>query len=63
MKLSEYLDSHNLSYAAFGKKIGTSDVNVWRWANGERFPVRKFLHKITKATNGKVTANDFVEAV
>lgn len=33
---------------------------VQRWVNGSSFPRKHHLHSILKATNGKVTANDFL---
>lgn len=59
MKLSEYLEAQALSYAEFARMIGAkSDETVRRYANG-RIPQEPYMTRISEATNGKVTPNDF----
>lgn len=64
MKLSEYLNTNNLSAADFAKRIGAkSRATVYRYMSSEdtskRFPSPKMIGKIAAATGGEVTANDF----
>lgn len=60
MQLSTYLQREHLTREQFARLIGVSPVTVYRWLTGDRFPYRH-LDQITKATGGKVTANDFVK--
>jgi DNA-binding transcriptional regulator YdaS (Cro superfamily) len=59
MQLSRYLSDHAISYTKFARLLNVSPITVYRWIHGLRFPSRH-LSAIAKATNGKVTANDFV---
>jgi transcriptional regulator with XRE-family HTH domain len=60
MRLSDYLTSHNIDRQQFADAIGVDRVSVYRWETGKAFPIRH-LSKIIAATDGKVTANDFVQ--
>lgn len=61
MTLREYLDEKGESPLAFGRRIGLKQPgSVYRWLRGDRIPSRTFMRKIVDATNGQVTANDFV---
>lgn len=60
MKLAEYLEAHELSYAEFARMIGAEGKDtVRRYADGARKPNEKYMARIAEATGGKVTANDF----
>lgn len=59
MKLAEYLETNDLSDAAFARAIGVERQAVGRYKNGERFPEKPILLKIFEVTNGQVSANDF----
>jgi DNA-binding transcriptional regulator YiaG len=61
MKLSEYLRSKKIDRQAFAETIGVDRVSVYRWETGKSFPIRH-IQKIITATEGKVTANDFMDA-
>lgn len=61
MSLAEFLDSENLSDAAFAKLIGITRQAVHRYRRGDRIPDPKTMAKIVKATKGAVTPNDFYE--
>lgn len=64
MKLSEYINLHkNKSEAreTLAQAIGCEEVTVRSWANGNRFPHRKWWKSIELATKGKVTIADMVE--
>ena len=60
MKLSEYLADKQISVADFAVGIGVERQSVHRWLSGQRFPDRVMLSKIMAATDGLVTANDFI---
>lgn len=59
MRLAEYLKLENLTAAAFGRRIGASRSVVVRWALGERMPRPEAMQRINKATEGKVSPQDF----
>lgn len=61
MKLSQYLEKHGLSDADFGAVVGRDRATVNRWRNEMVRPDWDSLLAIEQATNGKVTAKDFVE--
>lgn len=46
--------------AAFSREVGVGHWTVQRWIRGDRMPRPMHLARITLATGGKVTANDFV---
>ncbi|WP_343545482.1 hypothetical protein [Sphingomonas paucimobilis] len=60
MTLADYLSEHELSYAAFGRLIGTKYARtVERYAKGQQPPNAEMLKRIYQATGGAVTPNDF----
>jgi len=60
MRLSDYLEQTETTYAEFGRRIGVkSRSTVTRYANGRRIPSCEIMARIVKATQGRVTANDF----
>jgi transcriptional regulator with XRE-family HTH domain len=61
MKLATYLESSELSDAAFARLIGVERQAVGRYKAGDRFPEKPILLKIYEATGGQVTANDFAD--
>jgi len=62
MKLSAYLKAHDLDDEAFARKSegAFSAEAVRKWRFGVRMPRPRMLLLISKLTDGKVTANDFV---
>lgn len=60
MKLAEYLKAKNVHVKDFAETIGVKQPTVTRYALGHRTPRPKHMVKIIEATDGKVTANDFV---
>jgi len=60
MTLTEFFQLKYLSRREFASEIGVDPVTVYRWENGSRLPVRHFA-RISEVTNGRVTANDFVQ--
>ena len=61
MRLAEYLAASNLSDAEFADRVGVHKSTVGRWVAGAVRPAWDQLPKITAATDGQVTANDFVD--
>ncbi len=59
MKLAAYLSSIGKSRSAFAAELETSRQNVTRWCEGVT-PRRKDMLRILAATEGKVTALDFL---
>lgn len=60
MKLVCYLATHDLTLEAFVSKVGVNKATVLRWRNGQR-PSWPSIDRIATATEGKVTAADFME--
>ena len=60
MTLSEYLDANNMTGADFATRIGVSRQALHRYVNGERRPEWPVIERIAAATDGAVTANDFM---
>ncbi|GBR06353.1 hypothetical protein HW511_00350 [Asaia siamensis] len=61
MKLGDYLKTNQISPRDFGLSIGIKHkATVYRYLNGLRFPSAAALDRIKSATQGKVTADDFV---
>ena len=63
MKLITYMRERGLDDATMAEKIGDcSEFAVRKWKYGERFPRQPQLRRIALATEGAVTADDFVGA-
>lgn len=62
MKLSDYLERHNIKRSDFAERISKSQSYVTMLCQGEIWPSRGVVERIYQVTNGAVTANDFVEA-
>lgn len=60
MKLAEYLSDNGLTQTAFAAKIEAAQVEISRFATGDRLPPWHKMLKIYKATKGAVTPNDFL---
>lgn len=60
MKLSEYLKHNELTYEAFGQQIGLPFQMVGKYVAGA-IPRRPIMERISAATAGQVTANDFYD--
>lgn len=61
MHLRDYLAEHDLSRDEFARRVGAgSALTVGKWIRGERFPRLAMIRRIEKATDGAVTANDFL---
>ncbi len=60
MKLDDYLTTHNLTDNAFANIIGRSQPTVNRLRRDQTKPDWETVRRITEATKGRVTANDFI---
>ena len=61
MRLSEYLQSNNLTSADLAAKIGNVTSEAVRlWATGKRVPRAEQMRRIVEVTEGQVTPNDFL---
>lgn len=62
MKLDIYLRERGLTSAQFAKNAGlVGKQTVHNYRHGIRFPTPENLRRIREATNGAVTAEDFVD--
>ena len=59
MKLETYRRLHKISQAAIGLAVGVKAGTISRYESGEREPRLSMIRKITKATGGEVTAEDW----
>jgi len=59
MRLSDYLEMKGMSVASFAAKAGILQPTMNRYAQGKRFPSPANMHKIQKATEGKVSFEDW----
>ena len=62
MKLAEYLQANGELPVRFAERIGRSPATVSRILSGIQRPEWKTMKAIARATRGKVTANDFMDA-
>lgn len=65
MRLSKWLSEQGMSAekaAALGIFGNVTGQAVRHWMAGQRMPQQKHLSLIHQATDGQVTANDFMEA-
>ena len=63
MKLSEWLRSNDVSPADFAGRVGVHRSTVGRWIDprSDAKPDWDVLPRIIEATDGAVTANDFLD--
>jgi DNA-binding XRE family transcriptional regulator len=60
MKLEQYMKIRNLTDGAFAAQVGVTTTTVLRWRRGDTCPDWDIIPAIIAATDGVVTANDFV---
>ena len=61
MRLGDFMKTRSLDDAAMAALIGeVSEGAVKKWRYGERTPRPHQMARITAATDGQVTANDFM---
>lgn len=61
MKLADYMETLKITDARLAEAVGRDRTTVSRWRNGKARPDWSAFAAIEKATNGMVTARDFVE--
>lgn len=61
MTLKEYITSKELSPEQMAEKLDCSPGAVRKWLSHERTPRPDQMRRITLATGGKVTPNDFIQ--
>jgi transcriptional regulator with XRE-family HTH domain len=61
MKLQHYLVSKETTQAEFARRIRVKPPTVCRYVKGERIPEPDVMRRIYAATDGNVTANDFMD--
>jgi DNA-binding transcriptional regulator YdaS (Cro superfamily) len=59
MRLANYLQHEEITYADFAGRLGVSSEAVRLWATGKRIPGRKLMGAIRRATAGQVKPDDF----
>lgn len=60
MTLKDWLAENDITVPDFARKIRVKAAKTaYRYINGERIPNSRIMTRITAATNGAVTANDF----
>jgi transcriptional regulator with XRE-family HTH domain len=59
MTLAEYLRTTGQTHNALADKLNVSQVTVYRWATGRRFPDRDMILRIEAATARKVKPADW----
>jgi transcriptional regulator with XRE-family HTH domain len=60
MTLTSWLSKSKTSDADFALRIGVTRQALWRYKFAGRIPKPEIIARISEATNGRVTANDFV---
>jgi len=63
MKLSEYLEIKGIKRGEFAQSIGVTGGWITSLCDGTGWPSREVAEKISAATSGDVTANDFLRVV
>lgn len=61
MNLKAHLSETGETVASFASRIGVDVKTLYRYLAGERFPTPENLKRIREATDGAVTADDFVD--
>jgi DNA-binding transcriptional regulator YdaS (Cro superfamily) len=59
MRLKDYLVLNCEKSQDFAARVGVTRQTVWFWIVGKRYPSSTTMVRIKKATNGRVTPNDF----
>lgn len=64
MKLSEYINLHNVDVVKLAKKLGIHQLNIWKlvrgYTKGKGLRL-KLAHEIERETQGMVTCKDLYE--
>lgn len=57
--LRRWLFEHQQTLAEFGSEIGASAGAVSEWLTGKKMPSWKAAERVSRATDGAITPNDF----
>ena len=60
MTLDQYLAKSNIRNAEFAAAVSASEATISRLRSGKQTPSYGLVRRIVAATNGAVTANDFM---
>ena len=60
MRLEAYLVKNDIPVEQFADRINVHRTSVYRFIKGLAFPRPATIERITSATGGRVTANDFI---
>lgn len=60
MRLNEWMNAGSISDEALAARLEVDRTTISRIRRGTRMPSPEMMRKIRDATNGSVTANDFV---
>lgn len=60
MKLTDYLEQNGITKKFFSNKIGVNPTHLSRWLSGKTTPRVDYIIEIEKATNGAVSAKDWI---
>lgn len=60
MTLSDYLRERKETHEAFARRLGVHAVTVSKWTSGAMRPSWPKMEAIARATDGAVTAADFM---
>jgi transcriptional regulator with XRE-family HTH domain len=61
LKLREYRRRHRLTLARLARRVGVSEGAISRYETGARVPCFPVMARITRATAGAVSPNDFFD--
>jgi DNA-binding transcriptional regulator YdaS (Cro superfamily) len=61
MTLAKYLGCCSITSAAFARQVGVSKQAMFKYVHGLRIPAPGIMVRIREATDGAVTADDFVD--
>jgi DNA-binding transcriptional regulator YdaS (Cro superfamily) len=62
MKLADWFDQTKREKRAFAIEIGVTPQMISAYCNGTVWPTKSRMQAIATATEGAVTANDFMES-
>lgn len=60
MKLTDYISSKKMTASQFAGEVGVPASTITRLLRGERRPGINLISRIVQATEGRVTAEDFL---
>jgi transcriptional regulator with XRE-family HTH domain len=61
MKLQIYLEEASITQEQFASSLGVTQASVSRWVQGKKLPRPDAMRRISEATSGKVSPDDFYD--